>query len=531
MRDDMAGIERGAAVLDRRADRLYAILVGDGNAPAVSTISRRDDSLPEPMPLQRPMPAPTAFPVDALGDVLGGAAKKIAEAIQAPMAICANSVLAAAALAAQAHADVEIDGRVFPLSEFFLTIGESGERKSAVDKVALWPHRKHEDNLRQAYEIAFSDYKRAADAYDRAHDDALAGRDKTYEQKKTELDALAHYEPPKPLEPLLICEEPTYEGLVKMLAAGQPSVGLFSDEGGRFIGGHGMNDDNLLKTAAGVSGLWDGKPISRVRAGDGAALLPGRRVSCHLMAQPDVSRLMLSNVVLLEQGLLSRCLVTWPNSTAGTRFYREIDLSASPEMKQYNARMLAMLETPLPLREDRRNELNPKQLQLDADAKRVWIAFHDAVESKLCDGAELARIRGLANKAPEHAARLAGVLALVDNINCASISLDWMKAGIELTTHYINEALRLFDCGVADPQLVNAEKLLIWLKQRKDANGQPDRYVSLVEIYQQGPGAVRNARAARDLMRILADHGYATQYPDGVEYAGKVRREAWKVRE
>ncbi len=90
-----------------------------------------------------------------------------------------------------------------------------------------------------------------------------------------------------PLEPLLLCEEPTYEGLVKLLAAGQPSVGLFSDEGGRFIGGHGMNPDNLLKTAAGMSGLWDGKPVDRVRGGDGATKLYGRRVSCHLMVQPE----------------------------------------------------------------------------------------------------------------------------------------------------------------------------------------------------------------------------------------------------
>ena len=28
--------------------------------------------------------------------------------------------------------------------------------------------------------------------------------------------------------------EPTYEGLVKLLARGLPTLGLFSDEGGRF---------------------------------------------------------------------------------------------------------------------------------------------------------------------------------------------------------------------------------------------------------------------------------------------------------
>jgi hypothetical protein len=41
-----------------------------------------------------------------------------------------------------------------------------------------------------------------------------------------------------------------------MVAAGQPSLGLFSAEGGQFIGGHGMNEDNKLKTAAGLSCAW-----------------------------------------------------------------------------------------------------------------------------------------------------------------------------------------------------------------------------------------------------------------------------------
>ena len=42
--------------------------------------------------------------------------------------------------------------------------------------------------------------------------------------------------PLPPLKPILTTEEPTYEGLVKLLLVGQPSMGLFSDEGGRFLG-------------------------------------------------------------------------------------------------------------------------------------------------------------------------------------------------------------------------------------------------------------------------------------------------------
>jgi hypothetical protein len=128
---------------------------------------------------------------------------------------------------------------------------------------------------------------------------------------KSALDALGSA-PVASLLPLLTCPEPTYEGLCKLLAVSLPSVGVFSSEGGQFIGGHGLSEDKKLLTAAGLSGLWDGEPIKRVRAGDGTAILPGRRVAVHLMAQPDVAAIMLSDQMLLGQRFLSRCLVSAP---------------------------------------------------------------------------------------------------------------------------------------------------------------------------------------------------------------------------
>lgn len=74
-------------------------------------------------------------------------------------------------------------------------------------------------------------------------------------------------EPELPTKPIIIIEEPTYEGLVKYLEHGQPSVGIFSDEGGRFLGGNAMSKENMLKTLAGLSSLWDAKkdkPITRI---------------------------------------------------------------------------------------------------------------------------------------------------------------------------------------------------------------------------------------------------------------------------
>jgi len=84
--------------------------------------------------------------------VLGGAARALHEVVKAPMALCCQSVLAAASLAAQAHFDVQLPwGQRKPLSLFLLTVGESGERKSAVDDVVLGAAKAHEKTAMAAY--------------------------------------------------------------------------------------------------------------------------------------------------------------------------------------------------------------------------------------------------------------------------------------------------------------------------------------------------------------------------------------------
>ena len=89
---------------------------------------------PTPQPLRRTLEPAEPFPLNALGNVLEPAARKIIEIIQCPDAVAGQSLAASAALAVQAHADIEIDGRVFPVSENFVTVAESGERKSATDR-------------------------------------------------------------------------------------------------------------------------------------------------------------------------------------------------------------------------------------------------------------------------------------------------------------------------------------------------------------------------------------------------------------
>ena len=189
--------------------------------------------------------------------------------------------------------------------------------------------------------------------------------------------------PAPPLTPLLTCPEPTYEGMIKLFATGFPSLGIFAAEGGQFIGGHSMSDDAKLRTASGLSAAWDGEPFKRVRSGEGITILPGRRLAMHLMAQPDVASMMLNDPLLAEQGILSRILPTAPESTSGHRPWHEPSVESELAMKRYGARLLDILELPLPLLTDRQSTLVPRALPLSAEARHLWIGFYDHVERRV----------------------------------------------------------------------------------------------------------------------------------------------------
>lgn len=293
-----------------------------------------------------------------------------------------------------------------------------------------------------------------------------------------------------------------------------------------------MSDEARLRTAAGLSGLWDGEPIRRVRAGDGTMILPGRRVALHLMMQPGVAARLLSDRDLLDQGLLSRMLVCAPASRAGTRMWREPSAAAVDALETYHERLGEIHEAPLPLREGRPNELAPRRLALSAEARALWIRYADANEVQLGEGGALRPVAGLANKLPEHAARIAAVLTLVDDLNASEVTGEKMRDGIKLVQHYAGEALRMFEAARLASDLQDAEALRLWILN--DWKDDPD-YIGLPEIYQRGPNAVRNKRKAAHLVGILEDHGWLRELKGDElamigEVAGTPRKRIWEIR-
>lgn len=78
-----------------------------------------------------------ARPGRRLNDLLGPPVERLAEVISVPCAMAAQSVLVTAALVSQGYTNVQLDGRIYPLSIYILTVASSVDRKSAVDHLAL----------------------------------------------------------------------------------------------------------------------------------------------------------------------------------------------------------------------------------------------------------------------------------------------------------------------------------------------------------------------------------------------------------
>ena len=510
----------------------------DAAKPPVSLADTRERDLEnnwvntlEPEPLRAILLPAEAYPVEALGEILGNAAKAIHESVKAPLALCCQSVLAAASLAVQAHFDIKLPwGERKPLSLFLLTVGESGERKSGVDDLVLGAAKTQERKDMEFYSEDLKQYQSEVASWTQATE---AARKSVTRGKKITMATARDVQlavddcgekPEAPIVPLRFMTDPTVEGMYKQLMIGQPSVALFSDEGGLLIGGHALNSDNALKTMARWCKLWDGSPFDRVRAGDGAGILYGRRMAFHQLAQPDVMATLLSNRMANGQGLLARCLVAWPDSTIGTRHINSYQWAGDRnEIKRLFAELKGLMEAE-PRTAKSPQELDPMELPLSDDAKDLAIAANNQFESLMAKGADLAELRDRASKAVENACRIAGVLAVIEGgLSVRLIEKIQLERALVLVQWYLSEALRIRGATSIPQSVLDAEQLSAWLYTRSL------KQFRSKQILKSGPNQLRNKTRLMAAIYELVSNGYLVENEKGTVVDGVAATKSWRV--
>ncbi|MCG3266264.1 DUF3987 domain-containing protein [Yoonia sp. I 8.24] len=337
---------------------------------------------------------------------------------------------------------------------------------------------------------------------------------------KADLSALGA-EPAAPPLPDCTVSEPTFEGLTRKYTEGMPSLGIFSDEGGQFLGGYAMSADNRQKTLAALNDLCN--PIRRTRQGDGSLTLYDRRSAIHLMAQPGVARPFLSDDTALGTGFLARFLIAEPTSTIGSRTH-SATLPYPIGITAFETRLCDIMQTPLPMHPETR-ELKTRDLPLTEDARAHLIDFANDTERKQGYGQPYAEITGTASKAAEQAARIAGVLALFRDLNAPCVTLEDVANAVGLMGYYLSEALRLSQAATLSGDLKRAEKLRRWIIDKWEHEEILPR-----DIQKNGPTtALRQAPKVRSAIATLEKYGWLIALPPSEIIRGVARREAWRV--
>lgn len=258
--------------------------------PELLEFEEADSGEAEPVP---------AYPIASLGPIIGPAVQALADRQQVPLALAAQSCLAAAAAVVQEKFDLLCDGRLVPLSLWLVLVAKPGERKTSTDAEAF---RRVQLRMREAEQR----YQVALDGWMASKRDREAG------------------DPgPRPRKPSWLLTACTTEGLIKALDRQWPSLTLTNSDAAAWLGGYSMREGRDTATAAVLSGLWSGSFHAEAKASlDETTSLHGRRLSLSLMLQPSVAAALFDSRTLAGQGFLSRCLPAFPASTMGGRFYR-----------------------------------------------------------------------------------------------------------------------------------------------------------------------------------------------------------------
>ena len=306
------------------------------------------------------------------------------------------------------------------------------------------------------------------------------------------------------------------EGIAKHWPSLRPALGIFTSEGALLVGGHSMSDDHKAKSGAFLSALWDGRVPKRLRAADeNYTSVVGRRLSIHAMLQPEIAMDFLSDTQLRGQGLMSRFLGAAPASRRGSRLFERPTREQLAAIETFGEVIFSILDRQLQLAAGTKNELKLSAIDIGFEAADVWKEFYDKVELRCGKGELYHDLAGFADKAGEHACRMAAIFALISDPSADVVDAETMRRAVKVMDWYLGEAVRLQEwalgakagsdnryrkAGGEENELRNAVKLREWLE------GSPGRKATVREALQFGPYRLRRKKQLMDAAQVLFDH-------------------------
>lgn len=461
------------------------------------------------------------YPVDEFPPVLENVINTLHEQTQAPVELIGSAVLAAASLACQSVAEIipPFASDAIPCSLYFLTIADSGERKTTINNIVMKPFhdftkeaQDEYDVLLSKYDIEYSSWETKLKAY---KNNVTRSIRKGYEAVFENENLIKHLQK-KPIKPVLInilYEDSTLKGFVEGLSE-CPMAGVITDEAISFLKGRNKESLGLLNKA------WDGGTYSLRRAKDRPYYIRPC-LTFSLMCQSGVfdEYLYDKGTIQRDSGFLSRFLFTKVNSTIGNRAnnYNYDDNSVNNYYKVIRKILSAF-------KNDFGNEYkNKTQISLSDESKKLWFEFVNEVEQKIAPEEKANHMKDIASKAGSNVLRLVTILSIIDHMskyvdnsiefekdedsNRNEIHHKNLSSSITIMRWYLNQADKLFFPMSERYQFEkDVRELHQWLSKWFQDNN--CGYIMLSELYRRAPGRMREKEKITPILDQLISQNY-----------------------
>jgi hypothetical protein len=408
------------------------------------------------------------YPVDSFTPRLFEAGMDVRQAIQAPDALVALVLLSAASSVCQRSVDVVLPvagGLVRPTSLFTMFIGESGERRSAVDALISAPIYERDEHATKAHDEAVRAYRTRREIWSAAKRPILKRLKKTIadglpiDQLEHELEEHNAKEPTRPRLRRMIRQDMTSTAVYEALAGDREGISFITDEGQMMFDSASMRNLGLYNK------LWDGpRTLPLDRANDTNLSIHNPRVSINIMTHPVVVHRFIQKRgdVAHGSGTLARFLIAMPPSEKGNRMLRDLSPTLAG-LEKFQERMRELLKEYDQISVSGKPALDP--LKFDDNAISLWRRAADDVELELRPGGMCEEVGDVASKLMEMASRIAAIMHYFEGYD-GDITEDTLRRGIDIAKWHLHEFHRVFVASISSPEELDADMLLRYLHKR-----------------------------------------------------------------
>ncbi|MGQ3003535.1 MAG: YfjI family protein [Hydrogenophaga sp.] len=406
------------------------------------------------------------FPVEARKAI-----EQVQQNIKAPLALIGASVLSAMSAAAQGRVMVKLPivGTARPATLYSLVVADSGERKSAVDAKIFEPLKKRDVMRGARYTERLSHYQIEYRLWHKIEADLikkivkLTGEGENTEDLRSRLTEHGKCQPVKPGIGTRLRQNLSTRSLLDDLDGEGKSLVILSDEGQIVLEG------TLLKSSGYLNKAWEGGPIQMNRANgvrisaDNVSItfsimVQSSALQGHLRKQGDTPR---------GTGFWARFLITWPESTMGTRFLYDREPTWE-KLNDFHANIEAMMGD---FEEEDSGDSEVRVYELDEDARALWVDLVNETELLIQPLGPMSDIRDFASKACEIAVRIAALFHHFSQ-QTGRISRDTLQRAARIVHYHIHEFKNIFSDSREVPQVyADSASLENYLREQFQRNG------------------------------------------------------------